>query len=127
MNRRPGSLVQLIELVQAQVVRAAFHVGGRERDAERLAQRRDVLEENLFLEILGAGRNQHAFALEDGGHEIGERLAGSGPGLREQHAALLEHLGDSGRHLDLAGASFEGRHRARERATGREHVGTASA
>ena len=70
--------------VQAQIVGAALHVGRGERHAERVAQRRDVLEVDLLLEVLGAGGDQHALAAEDRGDEIGERLAGAGAGFGEQ-------------------------------------------
>ena len=67
---RIAVVVELIELVEAKIVRAAFHVGRGERDAERVAQRGNVLEEDLFLEILGAGRNQDAVAAKNRRHEI---------------------------------------------------------
>jgi hypothetical protein len=37
----------------------------------------NVLEVDLFLQVLGAGGDQHAFAAEDRRHEVGERLAGA--------------------------------------------------
>ena len=97
VDRRLRFTGQLIEAVQAQVVGAALHVGGGERHAERRAQRRKVLEENLFLKVLGAGRDQHPLAAEDGGDEIRERLAGAGAGFGEQDAAVLERARDRGR------------------------------
>ena len=106
--------------MQAQVVGAALHVGGGERHAERIAQRGNVLEEDLLLEVLRAGRDQHALAAEDGGHEIGERLAGAGAGFGEQDAAVVERAGDRVGHLDLAGARLEAGQRAGQRAAGRE-------
>ena len=90
---RAGSrraLAERLEAVQAEVVAAPLHVGGGERDAERLAQHRQVLEEDLLLQVLGAGRDEHALAAEDRRHEIGERLAGAGARFGEQHAAVGE-------------------------------------
>ena len=124
-DRGPGAVRQLIELVQAQVVRAPLHVGRGERDAERVAQRGNVLEVDLFLQVLGAGGDQHALAAENRGHEVGERLAGAGAGLGEEDAAVLEHARHGGRHLDLAGARLEVGHRAGERPAGREDRGDA--
>ena len=49
------SAAQLIEAMQAQVVRPPLHVGRLEGDAERVAQHRKVLEVDLFLKVLGAG------------------------------------------------------------------------
>jgi hypothetical protein len=37
--------------VKAQVIRAPLHVGRREGDAERVAERWNVLEENLLLRV----------------------------------------------------------------------------
>ena len=85
-----GAVAERLEAVQAQVVAAPLHAGRRERDVERLAQDRDVLEVDLFLEVLGAGRDQHPLAAEDGGHEVGERLAGAGARLGQQDAAVVE-------------------------------------
>ena len=122
-DRRAGAVGQLIELVEAQIVRAPLHVGGGERDAERVAQRGNVLEVDLFLQVLGAGGDQHAFAAEDGGHEVGERLAGAGARFGEQDAAVLEDARHGRRHLDLSGARLEVGHRQRERAAGGEDGG----
>ena len=106
--------------MQTQVVRAAFHVRGRERHAERVAKRGDVLEVDLFLEILRAGGNQDALAAENRGNQIRERLAGAGSRFREQHAAVFEPARDGGGHFDLARAGLEVGDRARQRAIGRE-------
>ena len=61
--------------VETQVVRPAFHQRGGERDAERILQRGEVLEEDLLLEILGAGGDEDAVPAEDGGDQIGEGLS----------------------------------------------------
>ena len=81
------SAAGLLQPVQAQIVRPALHVGGGERHAERLLQHRQVLEVDLLLQVLGAGGHQHALAAEDGGDEIGERLAGASAGFGKQHSA----------------------------------------
>ena len=112
------ALAERLEAVQAEVVAAPLHAGGGERDAERLAQHRQVLEEDLFLEILGAGRDEHALAAEDRRHEVGERLAGAGARFGEQHAARREDRGDGFRHLHLARARLEPVERSRQRTVG---------
>ena len=118
VDRRTGAVVELIELVQAHVVRATLHARGGEGNAEGVAQRRDVLEVDLLLEVLRAGGDEHALAAQDGGHEIRECLAGAGPGLGEQDAAAREDLRHRGGHFDLPGAWLEVRHRT-ERAVRR--------
>src|SRR5206468_5769568 len=117
---RTRSLAQLIELVQTHVIGATFHVGCRERHAERLTQGRDVLEEDLLLKVFRAGGDEHALAFQDGWHQVRERLAGARAGFGQQHAATLEHPGDRRSHLELPGAGFEIRYGACERAAGRE-------
>src|SRR5262249_5281060 len=110
-----------IELVDAQVVGAPLHVRGGKGDAERVAQRGNVLEVDLLLEVLGAGRHEHALALEDRRDEVGKRLAGARARLGEQHAAALEDAGDSGRPLALSSPRLEVGHRAGERAVRGEY------
>src|SRR5436190_1776188 len=78
----------------AEVVGATLHVGGRKRDVESGAQRRQVLEEDLFLKILGAGRHQHPLTAEDGRDEIRERFAGARARFSEQDPSALENAGD---------------------------------
>ena len=119
-DRIAGAVLQRLEAMQAEVIAAPLHVGGGERDAERLLQDRQVLEEDLLLEVLGAGRDQHALAAEDRGHEVGERLAGAGAGLGEQDAAVGEDVGDGRGHLELRGARLEAVERERQRSAGRE-------
>ena len=111
--RRRRRRFELIEPVQAQVVRAPLHVGRGERDAERVAQRRNVLEEDLLLQILGAGRDQHALAAEDRRDEVGERLAGAGAGFGEQDAAVARTTRATAAAISTcAGARLEVGHRA---------------
>ncbi len=121
--RHGAGVVQLIEPVQAQIVRTALHVCGSERHVERVAKSGDVLEEDLFLEVLRSGRNEHALAAQDGRDEVGERLPGAGARFGEEDAAVLEDVGDGCRHLDLAGARFEVGYAACQRAGRGEHIG----
>ena len=116
--RRPVTV--RVESMQAEVVATPFHVGRGERNAERLAEDRQVLEEDLLLEVFRAGRDEHALAAEDRGHEVGERLSGAGPGFGEQDAAAAERVRHGVGHLELAGTRFEPRQRGRQRAAGRE-------
>ena len=115
VHRRGGMRAQLIEAMQAEIVRAPFHAGRAERHAERRSQRRDVLEVDLLLKVLGAGGDQDALPAEDGRDQVGERLARAGARFREQHAAVLERVGDRARHRPLAGAGLELIDRPRER------------
>ena len=71
-RHRHRVLAELIEAVQAEVVAPPLHVGRLERDAERRLQEREVLREDLFLERLGAGRDEDAAAAQDGRDEVGD-------------------------------------------------------
>jgi hypothetical protein len=83
-----GTVPEGLEAVQAEIVAAPLHVGRPERDAQRVAQDRQVLEVDLLLEVLGSGRDEHALPAEDGRDEVREGLAGAGAGLGQQHAAI---------------------------------------
>ncbi len=85
-----------------------------------LGEQRQILGEDLLLQVLGAGRDDHALAAEDGRDEVGEGLAGAGPGFDEQDAAVLERVGDRGGHAALAVARLEGGEGLRQRAVGAE-------
>ena len=80
------------------------------------AQRRHVLFEDLFLEVLRAGRDEHAAAAQHRRHEIRHRLAGAGAGFRHEHAALVDRARHGDRHPPLAVAGLELRKGPRQRA-----------
>src|SRR4051812_18360535 len=124
LRRRAVPLAQLVQPVQADVVRAPLHVRRGERNVQRLLQRWDVLEVDLFLEILRAGGHQHALPAQDRRHEIREGFPGPGAGLGEQDAAALEDTRHTGGHFHLSRARFVIRQRLREGAAGAEHAGS---
>src|SRR5205823_15131344 len=45
-------VARLIEPMEAPIIGAALHTGGGEWNTQRLTERRDVFEENLFLQVL---------------------------------------------------------------------------
>ena len=95
-------LFGVVDLLPAGVVVAALHVADLERPREVLLQKRNVLEEELFLQILGAGGNDDALAGEHRGNQVGQRLAGAGAGLDDQVPLVGERGFDGLRHLELA-------------------------
>ena len=107
--------------MKAQIVRASLHQCGAERLAERVAQQRDVFEEDLLLEILRAGGHENALAAENRGHEIGEGLAGAGPGFGDQRPATFDDVGDGRRHGALSVAWLVPVNGSRQRTIVREH------
>ena len=117
--QRRRFLEDLVAL-QAEVVAAALHARGRERHRQHAGEQRQILGEDLLLQVLGAGRDDDALAAQDRRHEVGERLAGAGAGLDEEHAAVLERVGDRRGHAALAVARLEGDERLRQRPVGAE-------
>ena len=115
VHRRGRMRAQLIETMQAQVVGPALHVGRGEGHPKRGAQRRNVLEVDLFLEVLRSRRNQHALPVEDRRDQVRERLAGAGACFGEQDAAVSERPGHRAGHRSLALTRLELFDRLRER------------
>ena len=101
-----GSCRHVVDLLPAGVVVAALHVADLQRPREVLLEKRNVFEEELLLQILGAGGDHDALARQERRNQIGERLAGAGAGLDNQVPFIakgrLHRLG----HVHLAGAVF---------------------
>jgi hypothetical protein len=113
-------LLEGLPPLQAQVVATALHAGRAERHRQHPRQQRQVLGEDLFLEVLGAGRDDDPLPAQDGRDEVGERLACAGASLDEQDPAVLEGVGDGAGHAPLAVARLEGDERPRQRPVGAE-------
>ena len=105
-------VAQGVELVAAEVVGAAFHVADAE-GADEVFEEGNVLEEELFLEVFGAGGDDDAllfFAGEaEGWEEVGEGFAGAGAGFDDEVAVVVEGGLDGSGHLILAGADLKGK------------------
>ncbi len=78
---------------------------------ERAGENREILADELLLEIDGVGRHDGPLAVLAGPHErrhqIGERLADAGAGLEQADAAVVVEVRHVGRHVALAGAVLE--------------------
>ena len=118
--------------LQAQVVRPALQQRRLEVFrrhsldlAERLDYVRDVLAQELLLEVDGVGGDDDAHVVLQGvqrrGYEIGERLAYSGPRLDHQPLAVSDGLRDGPRHLDLLRPLLEAAHGPRHGTVGAQH------
>jgi hypothetical protein len=101
--------------VPAEIVRAPLHQRRGERHGERAGERRQILEEDLFLKILGSRGYEDALTAEDCRDQIGERLSGTGAGLAQQRAAVLDDVGHGGGHPPLAVARLVPVHDTRQR------------
>ena len=100
-----GDLGQPLE---AHVVGASLQDGPGDRFVEVLAEvfgeEGQVAAGQLVLEGLGGGGDDGSPAGEERRHEVGEGLAGSGPGLDAEEAVGVDHLGHRPGHGLLAGA-----------------------
>ena len=78
--------------------------------------------EELLLQILSAGRNNHALARSNYRDEIRQSLARSGACLDDEVTFFFEGLLDRLRHLELSPAKFIRGMGAREHAVGGEEL-----
>jgi hypothetical protein len=105
-----------LEVVVAHVVGAPLQQRDGHGRGKRVAHERKVALEELVLERLGPGRHDDLAAVEQRGHEVGERLAGAGAGFRHELRARCDGAADRLRHLELLRAEPEAGQRARQRA-----------
>src|SRR5664280_2743023 len=91
---------EVVKLLAAQIIAAALHVADAQL-AEVLPQKRNVFEEELLLQSLGAGGNDDAFAGTTDGQQVSQRFARAGACLDDEMPALGQRLLDSLRHLEL--------------------------
>jgi hypothetical protein len=66
----------------------------------------DVLEEELFLQVLRAGGDHDALAGEDGGNQVSQRLAGARARFHDQMLAVRQRRFHRFCHGQLAGTVF---------------------
>ena len=104
-----------LEMMVADVVRAALEQRERHRELQRVADERQVALEELVLQRLGAGGDDDLAAVEQRRDEIGEGLAGAGAGFGDQRAALRDGRGHRIGHRELLRAEAEARQRAGQR------------
>ena len=71
----------VVELLAAQVIRPPFHQAGADAAREKLLQEGNVLEKELFLQVFGPGGDHDAFAREQCGHQVRQRLPRAGARL----------------------------------------------
>ncbi len=117
---------QVVELLAAQIVVAPLHVTDFELafavGKKRLLEKRNILVEELFLQILGSGGNDDSLAGANDGHQVGQGLARAGAGFDDQVTLLFQRLLDGLRHLQLSAAKFVGGMSARKHSAGREEL-----
>ena len=89
-RRKLACLGERPEAKQAEVVAAPLHHRDAQVAAQGAGQERNVLVDELLLEVLGAGGDHHAPAQLDGGKEVGQGLARARAGLGKEHAAVRQ-------------------------------------
>jgi hypothetical protein len=109
--------------MKAQVIRSPLHQRRGERLVQCCAERRQILEEDLLLKVLGAGRDKHALATEDGRNQVCERLAGACASFGDERPAVFNDLSNRGGHGPLTLARLVAVNDCRERAGIRESRG----
>jgi len=127
LEQRRRLLARLLEAREAHVVPPPFEQrerGGVLPGPERAGEDRQVLADQLLLEVDGVGRDDGALAVRARPHqrrnEIRERFPDAGAGLEHPHAAVVVQIGDVGGHVALAGPVLEAAEPARHRPAGRE-------
>ena len=117
---------EVVKLLPAEIVVAPLHVADVELaiavGKKRLFEKRDILIEELFLQILGSGGNDDPLAGTNDGHQIGQRLAGSSAGFDDQVTLFFQRLLDGLRHLQLSPAKFVGGMGARKHSARSEEL-----
>src|SRR3989304_5686935 len=85
-------------MIVAHIVCAPLEQRHRHRRLQRIAHHRQVFLEQLVLQVLRAGRDDHLAAGEQRGNQIGESLAGAGARLDTESDGMFKTREDI-RHL----------------------------
>ncbi len=117
---------QVVELLATEIVVTSLHVADVQLASavrkQSALQERNVFVEELFLQVLGAGRNDDALARANDRQQIGKRFAGAGAGLDDQVALLFDGRFDGLCHLQLSAAEFVRGMRFRQHSAGRKEL-----
>jgi hypothetical protein len=89
------------EMVGADVIGAALEQRDFGRRLKRIADHRQVLVEQLVLQGLGAGRDDHLAARAQRRHQVGKGLARAGPRLGDEHRTAVDRGSNALGHIDL--------------------------
>jgi len=108
------------EMVGTDVIGPPLEQGDPDRRLQGIAHHRQVLVEQLVLQGLGAGGNDHLAARAQRRHQVGEGLAGAGSCLGDEDRTTVDGGGDALGHVELLVAHAIAADRLRQRAVGRE-------
>ena len=105
------ALDRALETARTKVILPPLHQRGLELDRENFFHDRNVLVQELLLQVDRVRRDDRLLLFLEGekrrGHEVGERLAYAGAGFDDEMALLFQRLRDRRGHLLLLRAIFE--------------------
>ena len=113
----------LLHAMQTQITGAPLQQGHANGQPQDLGQPRQVAREQLVLQGLGRGRQQHPLTTQQGGHQIGVGLAHTGTRLHHQRAPFCDGLSHRNGHLGLAVTRLKMLVCPRQHTTGGKHLG----
>ena len=122
-RRQPALAGGPLQMMVADVVRAAFQHRESDGSAQRGADERKVALEELVLQRLGAGGHDDLAAVEQRRHEVREGLAGAGSGLGDERRVRGDGLRDRLGHRQLLRTEAEAGERAGQQAAVAEYSG----
>ncbi len=103
---------KIVQFLAAKVVVPSLHVTDFQLafavGKKRLFEKRDILMEELFLQILGASRNDHSFAGANDRYQVSQRFARSSAGFYDQVTPFFQRLLNGLCHLQLSAAELVG-------------------
>src|SRR5882724_10730557 len=108
--------------MSAQIIRPSLEERDLDRQPQRSCQHGHVTPKQLILERPGAGRNDHAPAGQQSGHEVGEGLADAGAGFDDERFAERQCAAYGGGHGRLFRAKCVARQGTREGSRRAENV-----
>ena len=98
LQKQLALLVQSLQLVQTKIVAHSLDQHCTEFTVQHLLQLRNILVDQLFLQIDGVGGDHHplpvAYRPQDCRNQVGQALSGAGSGLDEGHPGMVESLCD---------------------------------
>ena len=80
-----------------------------------LGEERQVFRRQLILQCFGRRRHDNGLTRQHRRHEIGQCLAGAGPGLHDQRTTAVDRCRHEVGHFDLAGTILGAIERSRDR------------
>ena len=111
---------RVLQMIVADVIGPPLEQGDLRRRTQNIAHHGQILVEQLVLQGLGAGGNNHLAVGAQRRHQIGKGLARPRSGLGDEHAVALDCCGNAFGHLHLLRADTITFNGPRKRPIGRK-------